>query len=66
MKIFINGIEHIYKNGLTIEKLISELGYSNQRIAIELNKEIITRSEYANRLIVDGDKLEIIKAIGGG
>jgi len=66
MKIFINGIEHLYKNDLTIEKLISELGYSNQRIAIELNKEIITRSEYANRLIVDGDKLEIIKAIGGG
>jgi len=42
------------------------LNYSNQKIAVELNNEIIPRSSYANKIIVAKDRIEIITAVGGG
>jgi len=66
MNIFINGIEKNYTYSLTIETLLIELGHANKKIAIEVNEEIIPRSELRNKLVVDGDKIEIIEAIGGG
>ena len=66
MKIIINGIEKNYTYSLTIETLLIELGHANKKIAIEVNEEIIPRSELRNKLVVDGDKIEIIEAIGGG
>ena len=66
MKITINGIERKFTSSLTLDTLIIELGYANKKVAIEVNEEIIPRSELRNRLVVDGDKIEIINAVGGG
>jgi len=66
MKIFINGFEKSLESNLTVHKLVKDLGYENKRVAIELNNEIISRSDYQNKLIVEGDQIEIIKAVGGG
>jgi len=42
------------------------LGHANKKIAVEVNEEIIPRSQLKNKLVVDGDKIEIINAVGGG
>ena len=66
MDIIINGIEKNYKSSLTLEKLLIELGHANKKVAIEVNEEIIPRSQLRNKLVVDGDRIEIINAVGGG
>ena len=50
----------------TLEGLINQLGLKGKRIAIEMNQEIILRSEYATTTLQSGDKIEIVHAIGGG
>jgi len=66
VKIFVNGKELNYKSSLTLEMLIMELGHVGKRVAIEVNEEIVPRSHLKNKLVVDGDKIEIITAVGGG
>ena len=66
MNIFINGIEKNYTSSLTLQALLNQLGYADKKVAIEVNEEIIPRSQYKNKLVVDGDKIEIINAVGGG
>ena len=66
MDIVINGIERNFTSSLTLETLLIELGQANKKVAIEVNEEIIPRSELRNKLVVNGDKIEIINAVGGG
>ncbi|MBL4821719.1 MAG: sulfur carrier protein ThiS [Gammaproteobacteria bacterium] len=46
--------------------LIDQLTLSGSRIAVELNREIVPRSDYDARALHDGDVIEIVQAIGGG
>jgi len=66
MEIVVNGSKINMAQNITILELIKNLNYSDKKIAVELNSEIISRSSYTNKIIVDGDKIEIITAIGGG
>ena len=66
MKIFLNGKKINVGNNLTAQQLLSELGYQDKRIALEINGEITPKSEYSNKIIVENDMVEIITAIGGG
>jgi len=66
MNIIVNGVEQTYTSSLTLETLLIELGHANKKVAVEVNEEIIPRSELRNKLVVDGDKIEIINAVGGG
>ena len=51
---------------MTITDLIAHLDITGKRIAIECNAEIVLRSQYAEVMLKDGDKLEIVGAVGGG
>jgi len=66
MKITINGIEKKFTSRLTLDTLLIELGHANKKVAVEVNEEIVPRSQLRNKLVVDGDKIEIINAVGGG
>jgi len=66
MKIYINGQEKKLVYSPTLEELLIKLGYANKKIAVEINEEIIPRSCFKNKLVVDSDKIEIINAVGGG
>jgi len=66
MTIFINGEERKVNEKITLYDLIDSLGFKDKKIAVELNDEVIIRSLYRNRIIVQNDKIEIITAIGGG
>ena len=46
--------------------LVESLGFAGKRIAVERNGEIVPRSAYAQTMIVPGDRLEIVVAVGGG
>jgi len=65
MLVIINGIETTVADTATIANLIKQLELTG-RIAVELNKQIVPRSEFESRLIKDGDVIEIVHAIGGG
>ena len=62
----INGISEKIKFGTTISGLINELNITNKKIALELNGEIIPRSQFDSRMLEDGDQIEIVTAVGGG
>ena len=50
----------------TVANLISVLGLKGDRVAIEQNGAIVTRSEWAGAVVQDGDKFEIVHFVGGG
>ena len=67
MKISINGkLQFFDKKVLTFETLIKEINLEGRRFAIERNGEIIPKSQFNEYTLNDGDKLEIIGAVGGG
>lgn len=49
-----------------ISELLDVLKYNGKRVAVELNENIVPKSEYDNTIISDGDKLEIVRFVGGG
>ncbi len=63
----INGEERSFNASITtLATLVSELGLTGKRIAIERNGEIVPRSQHANTPLAEGDALEIVVAVGGG
>lgn len=67
MNISINGNAKIFDAAeMTIESLIQALNLSGKRLAIEKNGEIVPRSQFADIFLQEGDKLEIVGAVGGG
>ena len=67
MKISINGnVRQLDSENLTISALVVTLNLTGQRLAIEKNGEIVTRSQFDAVNLQDGDTLEIVGAVGGG
>lgn len=62
----INGAARQLTDSCSVAALIEELGYTGKRIALEKNGDIVPRSQYAAHTLQDGDKLEIVVAVGGG
>ena len=66
MHITLNGESRTLTSTTSLKQLVSELGLDNKRLAIEVNQEIVPRSEYAKHLLQEADQVEIVHAIGGG
>lgn len=66
MTLQINGESRSFSDGLTVAALVGELGIKTDRVAIELNLEIVPRSNWDSTHLKDGDKLEIVHFVGGG
>ena len=64
--VFVNGAARQLADATTVTALIDELGYTGKRIALERNGDIVPRSRYAEQALSEGDKLEIVVAVGGG
>lgn len=62
----INGQQHQFSGSLSITQLLYELELTGRRVAIDLNGEIVPRSEHADVMLKDTDQLEIVVAVGGG
>ncbi|MDV6318568.1 sulfur carrier protein ThiS [Chromohalobacter sp. HP20-39] len=66
MHIQLNGDQRELASQLTISELIEQLALTGRRIAVEVNEEIVPRSQHAETRLSPGDRVEIVHAIGGG
>ena len=66
IQITVNGEPRRVAPDLTAAQLIEQLELGGRRLAMEINREILPRSRYAEHRLNDGDRIEIVQAIGGG
>jgi len=69
MKLRINGDEREFANAavpFTIAALIESLGMKADRVAVELNRDIVPRAQWPQTALKEGDKLEVVQFVGGG
>ncbi|HEX5055011.1 MAG TPA: sulfur carrier protein ThiS [Gammaproteobacteria bacterium] len=66
MNVLINGESRDLPEGSTLQDVISLLQLQGRRLAIEINTEIVPRSLHTGRRLCEGDRIEIVHAIGGG
>ncbi len=66
MQIEVNGQPKQLPRGATLEQLVAELVPTSNRLAVELNLNVIPRSQYPALQLQEGDRIEIVHAIGGG
>lgn len=66
MEITLNGTARPLSEPLTLAQLLDQLGLTGKRLAVEVNRDIVPRGEHATHALRDGDRVEIIHAIGGG
>ncbi len=62
----INGEPRHFEETLTAAQLIERLELTGKRIALERNGQIVPRGQFADERLADGDRLEIVVAVGGG
>jgi len=69
MKLQINGEERDFVGApapFTLAALVETLGMKADRVAVELNRDIVPRDRWAETQLVEGDKLEVVHFVGGG
>lgn len=66
MNLVINGESRDFPACLTVAALLEALGYAGKRIAVERNGEIVPKSLHGETALAEGDRLEIVVAVGGG
>lgn len=66
MFLLLNGDQRDFPDGLTVAALVSQLGMKPDRVAVELNLEIVPRARWETITLKDGDKLEVVHFVGGG
>ena len=66
MELIINGDQHLIDSSYSLMDLLVSLEMTQGHIAVELNGEIIPKSTFQQQQLSDGDKIEIVQAIGGG
>ncbi|HTY26334.1 MAG TPA: sulfur carrier protein ThiS [Desulfomonilaceae bacterium] len=66
MTIVVNGNNLTCADGLTIQRLLTELALSSAGTVVQRNDSIVQRTEYPTTVLVEGDSLELIQVVGGG
>lgn len=66
ISITVNGNARRFEHGATIAQLLAQLDTAGKRVAVERNGDIVPKSRHAATDLADGDRLEIVVAVGGG
>ena len=66
IQVTVNGAAHRLERPLQVSGLLEQLELAGKKVAVERNGEIVPRSAHASTLLADGDRLEIVVAVGGG
>ncbi len=66
IQVLVNGEGRSFPAALSVAELVETLELAGKRIAVEKNGEIVPRSRHAETALADGDRLEIVVAVGGG
>jgi sulfur carrier protein len=66
MQIYLNGENREVFEGITIAALIEELKLAGKPVAVEVNRELVTKSLHAESRLKAGDRVEVVSFVGGG
>ncbi len=66
MNVTLNGEKREVPDGLTVAGLLEFLNIQHQRVAVELNENIVKKDRYFEAVISEGDSLEVVSFMGGG
>ncbi|MDQ3617137.1 MAG: sulfur carrier protein ThiS [Pseudomonadota bacterium] len=66
MDIVLNGQPRQFATPITVQQLLLLEGLAERRVAVEVNGAIVPRSRHADQPLADGDRVEIVHALGGG
>ena len=66
MRVYINGESKEVQGTPTLAELINQLDLPAARIAVELNREVVRRSDWGNTMVHEDDRIEIVHFVGGG
>jgi len=62
----VNGDELRVPCGCTVQELLKQLEFRGRRVAVALNRDVVPRSAFETTALSDGDRIEILEAVGGG
>ena len=66
MRVLINGAEQDIDAGTTVARLLEDRGTVPEKVAVEVNRELVTRSTFGETVLNEGDNIEIVTFVGGG
>lgn len=66
IQICVNGSTKHYEQPLAVSELLASMALTGKKVAVERNGEIVPRGAHGATLLLDGDRLEIVVAVGGG
>jgi thiamine biosynthesis protein ThiS len=66
MTLHINGEAREFSGELSLDVLLAKIGLKADRVAVELNRNIVPRDGWSSTTLHDGDQLEIVHFVGGG
>ena len=66
MQIQLNGKPTTVETGTTISDLLAQLELTGKRVAVEINRQIVPRSQHDSHAVQDNDFVEVVVAVGGG
>ncbi|MGN6703959.1 MAG: sulfur carrier protein ThiS [Burkholderiaceae bacterium] len=66
MEIELNGALHALADGCSVQDLVASLALANKSLAVAVNREVVPRQRWAERVLQQADRVDIVKAIGGG
>lgn len=66
MKIFVNGDEKEAPAGVSVSEYVKTLGFDPETVVVEIDGQILARTDFSSKLLSEGCELELIRFIGGG
>ena len=66
MNLFVNGEAVTAPDSVTVAVFLERLGLPQKGVAVERNREIVSRSAYPSTVLAEGDRIEIVQFVGGG
>jgi len=66
IRVVLNGAPREFPAPLTFAQLIDDLALAGRRLAVERNGEIVPRSRFGEARVANGDRIEVVMAVGGG
>jgi sulfur carrier protein len=66
IQVILNGESRTVEAGATVSELLARMNAAGRRVAVERNGEIVPKSRHRETQLADGDRLEIVIAVGGG
>jgi sulfur carrier protein len=66
LSLWVNGEPRAVAPGSTLEDLVAELGLDRRRVAVAVNRDVVSRRTFPAHRLAAGDRIEILEAVGGG